>query len=57
MMYRIEAVDVMNQKFACLGHDVDVCKKKCELGMKHILHPLLSKPNRLKLLTEISRPL
>ena len=36
---------------------MDVCKKKYELVMKYILHPLLSKPGRLKLLIEISRPL
>ena len=48
MMYGIEAVDVMDQKLPLQGHDVDVCKKKCELVMKHMLHPLLSKPSRLE---------
>jgi len=57
-MYGIEVVYVIDQKFALIGgHDVDVCKKKCELVIKYKLHPLLSKPGRLKLLIEISRPL
>ena len=57
-MYEIEAVDVMNQKFVLVGAWCEcMWKEVWILVMKHILHPLLSKPGRLKLLIEISRPL